>query len=677
MWYSPSIKRTASLRSFARARLLDTAALLGVVMLAAHAASAGPLRATRADWSLPGALQRSVALSRGDRLLVLGGLTAVDESSNQVLTIDPRRGGKPRVIGHLALATHDAAGAVIEGLPVVFGGGANRRQRSAVQVLVGRGRVRVRAQLPLARSDLSAATVNGTTYLVGGFDGKRALAGVLATRDGRHFRTVARLPYPLRYAAVTAIGRRLIIAGGDRVAHRRSDVVLALDLRDETVKPLGRLPMALGHAIAFTLDGRVFIAGGLGPRGETSRAIWAVDPNSGAVTRAGTLPYPVSDAPVAVIGNRAWIIGGRGANGAALASVITLASTPRGTVAPQPGSTQALPAPGAALSWLAPAKGPGYLQPGSDPSVLPGPVMIADEGNNRIVVVDPYGRVRWEFPRPGDLAPGQTFLRPDDVFVTPDGRHIIATEEEDQVVSLIDIAKRRIVWRYGKPGVPGYADNHLSHPDDALMLPGGDVLLSDIKNCRVLLIAPGTHRPLRALGKPGYCAHRPPERWGSPNGAFPMRNGHFLLTEIRGNWVDEIDLRGKVYWSMHPPGIHYPSDTNEIATNRYLTVDYVKPGQVLIFDRQGQALWRYKPRGRDALNHPSLALPLPNGDVILNDDANHRIIVVDPRSDKIVWQYGFTGRAGRDPGYLDNPDGLDLLPPYSMLIDFAPSMGKP
>lgn len=663
-----------------RARLLNAATLLGAVILATQVTSAtaepaGPLRATRAAWSLPAALQRSVALTRGNRLLVLGGLSATDESSDQVLTIDPRRGGKPRVLGHLALATHDAAGAVIEGLPVVFGGGANRRQRSAVQVWVGRGRARVRAQLPLARSDLSAATVGGTTYLVGGFDGKRALTSVLATRDGRHFRTVARLPYPLRYAAVTAIGRRLIIVGGDRAPHRRSDGVLVFDPRDETVKPLGRLPIALGHATAFTLNGRVFIAGGLGPRG-TSRGIWSVDPSSGVVTPAGTLPYPVSDAPVAVIGNRAWIIGGRGANGAPLASVITLASTQRGMVAPQSGSARALPAPSADLSWLAPAKGSGHLQPGSDPSVLPGPIIIADEDNNRIVVVDPYGRVRWEFPRPGDLAPGQTFVHPDDVFITPDGHYIIATQEEDQVVSLIDIAKRRIVWRYGKPGVPGHTDNRLSHPDDALVLPGGDVLLADIKNCRVLLIAPGTHRPLRALGKPGYCAHRPPERWGSPNGAFPMRNGHFLLTEIRGNWVDEIDLHGKVYWSMHPPGIHYPSDTNEISSNRYLTVDYVRPGQVLIFNRQGQALWRYKPRGRDALNHPSLALPLPNGDVVLNDDANHRIIVVDPRSDKIVWQYGFTGHAGRAPGYLDNPDGLDLLPPYSMLIDFAPRMDR-
>jgi hypothetical protein len=41
------------------------------------------------------------------------------------------------------------------------------------------------------------------------------------------------------------------------------------------------------------------------------------------------------------------------------------------------------------------------LVPGSDPGVLPGSILIADEGNNRIIVVDPQGRVRWIFPRRG------------------------------------------------------------------------------------------------------------------------------------------------------------------------------------------------------------------------------------------------------------------------------------
>ena len=47
------------------------------------------------------------------------------------------------------------------------------------------------------------------------------------------------------------------------------------------------------------------------------------------------------------------------------------------------------------------------LRPGSDPSVLPGPVLIADSDNNRLLEVDPRGHVLWRFPAPGDLAPAR------------------------------------------------------------------------------------------------------------------------------------------------------------------------------------------------------------------------------------------------------------------------------
>ena len=60
--------------------------------------------------------------------------------------------------------------------------------------------------LPSARSGLAAVTFGGTAYLLGGCDAGRFPAGVLATRDGRQFRTVARLPVPACYAAAAAIG---------------------------------------------------------------------------------------------------------------------------------------------------------------------------------------------------------------------------------------------------------------------------------------------------------------------------------------------------------------------------------------------------------------------------------------------------------------------------------------
>jgi hypothetical protein len=145
-----------------------------------------------------------------------------------------------------------------------------------------------------------------------------------------------------------------------------------------------------------------------------------------------------------------------------------------------------------------------------------------------------------------------------------------------------------------------------------------------------------------------------------------------MITEINGDWTDEMSLTGHVTWSAHPPGVAYPSDTNEVYPGRYLTVDYSSAGQAVEFNSAGHLLWR-----RGGLNHPSLALPLPNGDILANDDFNDRVIVINPVTGRIVWQYGHTGVTGARPGYLNDPDGVDLVPPDSLLITHANTMGQP
>lgn len=44
----------------------------------------------------------------------------------------------------------------------------------------------------------------------------------------------------------------------------------------------------------------------------------------------------------------------------------------------------------------------------------------------------------------------------------------------------------------------------------------------------------------------------------------------------------------------------------------------------------------------------------------MNDDARHRVIVIDRATKAIVWQYGVTDVAGHGPGYLFFPDGMDI-----------------
>ena len=356
------------------------------------------------------------------------------------------------------------------------------------------------------------------------------------------------------------------------------------------------------------------------------------------------------------------------------ASAATASQPPSAT----PSATLATPEPSAQPlgSLMLTASGPGHLVAGSDPRDLPRPLLISDEQNNRLLIIDRDGRTLWEFPRKGDLAAGETFKTPDDAYFTPDGKQIIATQGDDNVISIIDVVKRKIVYTIGKSGIAGSGPNRLNGPDDAMMLANGDIVASDIKNCRIIMIPKGAQVVSRQLGRTGTCAHNPPQTLGSPSGAFPMMNGNYLVSEINGGWVSEMSLSGKVAWSVQVPTVAYITDPNEISKDRYLTVDYSNPGQVVTFDHTGKVLWRYAPTGEMAMNKPSQAMPLPNGNYMVSDRGNHRLIIVDPNSKAVLWQYGQTGVSGKSPGLLNFPTGMDFLPPDALLTKHAASMGQ-
>jgi len=626
-----------------------------------HAPATGmTLQVMPAPYQLPAPLSREVALPVPGGLLIAGGLTSQGASTDAVTSLDPATGAT-HAAARLAAATHDAAGATLGGQTYLFGGGTAASVPTVQAVGAGASVTgAVVGQLPAARSDASGVSAGSLAYVIGGYDGARWDPRVLATGDGRHFRVAARLPVPVRYAAVAAAAGEIWAFGGQARSGATS-VIQRISPATGQVSVAGHLLAPVQGAVALVLGGQIYLAGGV-VAGATSPIVYRFDPATATVSAAGRLPVPVAYAAGVVTAGVGYLLGGEDGS-RTLPAVTTLRLVPAEQAIPQ----------AAQEPWLAPATGPGLLAPGSDPSVLPADVLIADHRNNRLLIIDPQGRIRWEFPRPGDLAPGQTFAEPDDAFFSPDGRYIIATQEDDYVISVISVATSKIVYRYGVPGVPGAGPDHLFNPDDAMLTPSGAILSADIKNCRIVIITPPAHVLTRAIGRTtNACIHQPPHRFGSPNGAFPMTDGNYLITEINGDWADEMSLAGAVSWSANPPGVLYPSDTNEVSPGRYLTVDYSNPGQVVEFTSAGHLLWRM-----GGFNQPSLALPLPNGDILLNDDFNHRVCVVDPVTKRVVWQYGHTGKAGSAPGYLNDPDGVDLVPPDSLLVTHAATMGEP
>lgn len=299
---------------------------------------------------------------------------------------------------------------------------------------------------------------------------------------------------------------------------------------------------------------------------------------------------------------------------------------------------------------------PKLLQP---PGPIPGYLLIADRGNNRMLLVDSAHHIYWRYPGAKKIA--MPFRFGDDTFFGPRHDRIISNQEDQHTIQVISFPGRKILWRYGHVNVLGGRPGYLNTPDDAYLLPNNLVSVADAYNCRVLFISQA-HRVVRQYGTTGACRHDPPRYLGAVNGATPLPDGGTLVSEITGSWIDDIGPKGALRWAVQAP-VSYPSDPQLIGPNRILLADYATPGAALIINRSGRVLWRYRPTsGAGALNHPSLATVIAPGLIAINDDYRNRVVIVSIRTHRIVWQYGHTDVAGTAPGYLNTPDGLDLLP---------------
>ena len=360
-----------------------------------------------------------------------------------------------------------------------------------------------------------------------------------------------------------------------------------------------------------------------------------------------------------VVGGLGRAAGPSGPPGGSGRADLSAASTGTPAVSPSRGTARATPTSGASSASPTPTASPPPVAVASGP--FAGDLLIADRQNGRILIVDPAGRIKWRFPVAGSLPAGRGFAA-DDAFLAPDGKTIVANEEGHEVIDRIDIATRRIVWQYGRYNVAGRGVGELHTPDDAYPLANGDVVVADIRNCRVIEIDLAK-RITRQWGRTGVCIDNAPRTYGDPNGDTPLADGGLLITEIRGSRVVRLDARGRVVFDIHVPTA-YPSDAHLDAKGDILVVDYSNPGAIIRLDRHGHVLWRYAPRsGRGRLDHPSLAIDLTTGLVAVNDDFRHRVLVIDPKTNRIVWQYGHTDRHSRANGFLFTPDGIDEIPP--------------
>ena len=313
---------------------------------------------------------------------------------------------------------------------------------------------------------------------------------------------------------------------------------------------------------------------------------------------------------------------------------------------------------GAVLPAIPPVTGSREAPVAAWSGPLPYPIVVADRRNNRLIEIAPDKRIIWEFPSPSL----KIYRGNDDVFFSPDGRKLMVNEEDNYDIHIIDYETRALAWSFGTADTRGSKPGQFNYPDDAHIMADGKVVTADIRNCRIQFIDPATSTVIGQWGKEGTCRHDPPRSFAYPNGSTPLPNGDILVTEITDAWITRLTREGAVVWSVKAPGVRYPSDAFPTKDGEIVVADFSKPGRIVIFDPKTRKVsWEYFVRsGEPMLDHPSLALELPNGNIIANDDQRHRVIVIDRATKAIVWQYGVTDTPGHVQNYLYFPDGMDI-----------------
>jgi YVTN family beta-propeller protein len=565
----------------------------------AHVAARRPLRlAERTTGSLPAPLQDPSAAAVGGHVVLVGGLTAADASTDEIL-VAARRGAT--VLGRLPSARHDTAAVAIGGSAYVFGGGtATAQLDDIVRIDTATGRADVVGRLPAASSDSAAAAVGGTAYVVGGYTGARWLDTIVAWRPGARARVVAHLPVTLRYAAVAATGGRVVISGGSLENGTASGAVYAYTPATRRVVRIGTLPAPVTHAAAAALGGVVYVIGGRGAGLDTPTArIVGVEPRTGRIRAAGALAAPRSDLAAAVVDGRILVAGGRGRAGtvASLSILVKRAALPaRATttthavdVYAHDGANMLAPAALAALPRIYVPNSMSNTVDVIDPKTykivehfavgaLPQHVVpawnlrtlyVTNDAGNSLTPIDP------RTGKPGKAIPVDD---PYNMYFTPDGHYAIVVAER---LRRLDFRNAHTFALHKSVSMPCLGPDHMDFSAD-----GAFALVSCEFSGQMVKVDIAHERVAATLTLPGHG--QPQDVKLSPDGRI------FYVADMRAGGLWEVGAASlKVVGFLRTgAGVHglYPS-----RDSRYLYASNRSEGSISVISfrtRKVVAKWR-------------------------------------------------------------------------------------
>lgn len=157
--------------------------------------------------------------------------------------------------------------------------------------------------------------------------------------------------------------------------------------------------------------------------------------------------------------------------------------------------------------------------------------------------------------------------------------------------------------------------------------------------------------------------------------------GKYLLSPINGHLIGEGSMTSADWYygkyqnqfGCTANAYNSPESAFKITEDTVLIAD-TNNNRIIIVKRGGLNYsplhtieWNYGECGGNELSKPSYAEMLSNGNVLITDKNNHRIIEVN-KEKEIIWQYGQTGISGKEDGLLSSPERAKKLPDGSILI---------
>jgi hypothetical protein len=240
----------------------------------------------------------------------------------------------------------------------------------------------------------------------------------------------------------------------------------------------------------------------------------------------------------------------------------------------------------------------------------PGAVPQATNGavDNRVILVDPFGRILWQYGQFGQTGSGSNLLNTPVQCTWLPNFHVLITDQGNGRIIEVNLRKQ-IVWEY--PGSNTNASDQLNSPNSAELLKNGHILIADENNNRAIEVTRDDQivATFTAGMTLGACAF-----------ASRLENGDTLLTDAGNSRAVEVDTNDSVVWQYITN-----TDTNSVP----------------------QPL-------------PTRAIRLKNGDTLISDQYNNRVIRVN-MAGTIVFEYGLPLSGGPvDSFQFGNNSGYDV-----------------